>query len=314
MLRKILLAPVMFFIVMGLIGIGFGQTALARTTNTLTSPAATIKNKTATEQTLQKLIDGTKSPASSQKETITKRPAKKKSSSARHGINKNQAGQSSKKAQIAKGPAKKKPANKSVVVGKKHHQKNNLAKHSVKNAKNRHAKVSKPDHTIKAFSRTELTPGDPIDLWLAKDAPERLRQGLSNGELDEQTLKILESAYSYLGTPYRYGGTTPDGFDCSGFVRQVFSENGISLGRSSRDQALEGKQVSLSDLKPGDLIFFNMNRRNRLLIDHVGLYVGNGQFIHAASRHSRQIKIEDLDTERYLHKIVETRRVLEYTR
>lgn len=314
MLRKILLAPVMFFIVMGLIGIGSGQTALARTTNTLTSPAATIKNKTAAEQTLQKPINGTKRPASSQKETITKRPAKKKSSSARHGINKNQAGQSPKKAHIAKGATKKKPANKSVVAGKKHYQKNNLAKHSVKKAKHRHAKVSKPDHTIEAFSRTELTPGDPIDLWLAKDAPERLRKGLSDGELDEQTLKILESAYSYLGTPYRYGGTTPDGFDCSGFVRQVFSENGISLGRSSRDQALEGKQVSLSDLKAGDLIFFNMNRRNRLLIDHVGLYVGNGQFIHAASRHSRQIKIEDLDFERYRHKIVETRRVLEYTR
>jgi uncharacterized cupredoxin-like copper-binding protein len=304
----------MFFIVMGLIGVGFGQTALARTTNTLTSPAATIKNKTASEQTLQKPIDDTKSPASSQKETIKNEPAKKKSPSARHGVNKKQAGQSSEKATIAKGATKKKPANKSVVAGKKHHQKINLAKHSGKNAKHRHARVSKPDHTIEAVSRTELTPGDPIDLWLAKDTPERLRKGLNDGELDEQTLKILESAYSYLGTPYRYGGTTPHGFDCSGFVRQVFSENGISLGRSSRDQALEGKQVSLSELKPGDLIFFNMNRRNRLLIDHVGLYVGNGQFIHAASRHSREIKIEDLDTERYLHKIVETRRVLEYTR
>jgi murein DD-endopeptidase len=314
MQRKYLLAPVMFFIVVGIIGVGFGQTALARTTNTLASPAATIKNKTATEQTLQKPIDDTKGSASSQKETITKGPAKKKSPSARHGVNKKQAGQSSKKTPVAKAAMKKKPAGKSVVVRSRHHQKITLAKHSGKNSKHRHADVSKPDNTVEAVSCTELTPGDPIDLWLAKDASERIRQGLNDGELDEQTLKILESAYSYLGTPYRYGGTTPHGFDCSGFVRQVFSENGISLGRSSRDQALEGKQVSLSDLKAGDLIFFNMNRRNRLLIDHVGLYVGNGRFIHAASRHSREIRIEDLDTERYLRKIVQTRRVLEYTR
>ena len=315
MQKKFLLAPVTFFIVMGILGIGFGQTAFARTTNTLTSPSATIKNKTGTEQTLQKPSDSRKSAASSQKETITKKSPKKKSHNARQGVKKKHTGQSSKKTHIAKGAKAKRPANKSVVAGKKHHKKNQLAKHSRKIAKHRHAKVSKPVHTIEAVSRAELTPYDTIDLWLAKDASERFRQGLNGGELDEQTIKILESAYSYLGTPYRYGGTTPLGFDCSGFVRQVFRENGISLGRSSRDQALEGKQVSLSDLKAGDLIFFNMNRRNRLPIDHVGLYVGNGQFIHAAaSRDSREIKIDDLDTARYLRKIVQTRRVLEYTR
>jgi cell wall-associated NlpC family hydrolase len=314
MLRKFLLAPVMFFVVIGIIGVGFGHTAFARTTNTLTSPVATIQNKNGTEQELQKSTESTKGTASSKKETITKRSVKKKSSSARHGMNKKHAGQSSKKSPVAKGATKKKSGSKSVVASNKHHQRINLAKHSRNNAKHRHAIASKPDNTPEAVSSTGLTPGDPIDLWLVKDAPERIRQGLNDGDIDDQTLKVLESAYSYLGTPYRYGGTTPHGFDCSGFVRQVFSENGISLGRSSRDQALDGKKVSLSDLKPGDLIFFNMNRRNRLLIDHVGLYVGNGQFIHAASRHSGEIKIEDLDTERYLHKIVQTRRVLEYTR
>jgi hypothetical protein len=310
MQSKFLLAPVMFFIVMGIIGIGFGQTALARTTNTLTSPAATIKNKTATEQTLQKPTDNTKNSAASQKVTITKGPIKKKDPSARHGIKKKHAGQSSKKAYIAKGATKKKPGSKSVIAGNKHHQKIKLANHSRKNAKHRHAKVLKPKLITETVSCTEPTPGDPIDLWLAKDAPERFRQGLNDGELDEQTLKILESAYSYLGTPYRYGGTTPNGFDCSGFVRQVFSENGISLGRSSRDQALDGKHVSLYDLKPGDLLFFNMRSRKHH-IDHVGLYIGKGQFIHASSTHSREIKIEDLDTDRYMPMIVEARRVLD---
>jgi cell wall-associated NlpC family hydrolase len=312
MLKKFLLAPVMSFIMMGIIVLGLGQTALARTTNNLTSPASVIKNESSTEQTFLKTQQGVKSSANSQKVNVTKGSAKKKRPSARNGINKKkQAVKSSQKAHLAKGTTIKKAANTSVAAGKKHHQKIKLAKYSGKISKHRHAKVSKPGHTTETVSRTEPTPGDPIDLWLAKDEPERFRQVFNDGVIDEQTLKILESAYSYLGTPYRYGGTTPDGFDCSGFVRQVFSENGISLGRSSRDQALEGKQVSLSNLKPGDLIFFNMNRRNHLPIDHVGLYVGNGQFIHAASRHSAEIRIEDLDSARYLQKIVETRRVLE---
>jgi murein DD-endopeptidase len=310
MQSKFLLAPVMFFIVLGIIGVGVGQTALARTTNALTSPAAAIKNNTATEQTLQKPQGGTKSAESSQGETIKKGSAKTKKAGSRHGVNKKQAGQSSKKAHLAKGTTKKKPTDKSVVAGKKHHRKINLARHSGKNARHRHSRISSPDQTIETVSSTEPTPGDPIDLWLAKDAPDRFRKGLNDGELDEQTLKILESAYSYIGTPYRYGGTTPNGFDCSGFVRQVFSENGISLGRSSRDQALDGKHVSLYDLKPGDLLFFNMRSRKHH-IDHVGLYIGKGQFIHASSTHSREIKIENLDTDRYMPRIVETRRILD---
>ena len=216
MLRKFLLAPVMFFIVMGIIGVSSGQVAFARTTNTFASPDVTIKNKTATEQTLQKPQDGTKNAASSQEEAIKKGSAKTKKTHHRHRVNKKQAGQSSKKAHIAKCATKKKPAGKSVVAGNKHHHKINLAKHSGENAKHRHARASKPDHTIEAVSRTGLTPTEPIDLQLAKDAPDKSRQGLNDGELDEQTLKILKSAYSYIGTPYRYGGTTPDGFDCSG--------------------------------------------------------------------------------------------------
>jgi cell wall-associated NlpC family hydrolase len=302
----------MFFIVMGIIGGGFGQSAFARTTNALVSPSATIKYKTATEQTLQRPQDGTKKAATSQKETIKKEVAKAKKTGRRHKVNKKQAGQSSaKKAHIAKSNTEKKPGSKSIVASKKHHQKINLARHSGKNIKHRHARISQPDDTVEAVSSTEPSPAEPIDLWLAKDAPEKFRQGSNSKELDEQTLKILESAYSYLGTPYRYGGTSSNGFDCSGFVQRVFNDNGISLGRSSRDQALYGKQVSLYDLKPGDLLFFNMRSRRHQHIDHVGLYIGKGQFIHASSTHSREIKIEDLDTNRYLPRIVEARRVLD---
>lgn len=152
----------------------------------------------------------------------------------------------------------------------------------------------------------------PYDLWLAKEMPDAYRSLTENSLLKRLRLSIVDSAYTYVGTPYLYGGTTPDGFDCSGFVKFVYEENGISLGRTSREQSREGTSVSLSDLRPGDLIFFNMNRHNRLPIDHVGLYMGNGRFIHAPSKQSRSITIENLHNVRYLPKVVEARRVLEY--
>jgi cell wall-associated NlpC family hydrolase len=220
------------------------------------------------------------------------------------------------------------PTNKETKIGKKkikathasagsnkHHKKTMHAKHTKKGAKHKNnamaSNVRRDIATIPSFEQFTLKPSD---LWLAKDSPEAYRQLMTEGQPDDLTLKILESAYSYLGTPYRWGGTTPDGFDCSGFVRHVFRENGIQLSRSSRQQAQEGKPVPLSDLKPGDLIFFNMHHRKHYWIDHVGLYVGNGQFIHATSSRSREIRVEELESKHYLPKVVKTRRVLDYTR
>lgn len=198
------------------------------------------------------------------------------------------------------------------VKGSKRHRHSLHAKNSAKNR--RHHTFASGTRTLKTPSNCELPATQPSDLWLAKDSPETYRQLNFDAQTDGLTRSILESAYAYIGVPYRYGGTTPDGFDCSGFVRHVFSENGIQLGRSSRDQALEGKPVPLSELKPGDLLFFSMHRRKHYSIDHVGLYVGKGQFIHAASSHAREIKVETLESDRYLPKVVEARRVLEYTR
>jgi cell wall-associated NlpC family hydrolase len=315
MLRKFLPAPVIFFIVLGLItGAGFQKTAMARTTSMLTTPALTGKKDTGTEQSTQKSQIVNKTIKSDQKTTIKKGPAKKKTITAKHAVKKNQASNSDKKAYIAKKATENNHSKKHVIAGNKGHKqkKAGLAKHPGKNTKHRIARRSGGKKVVEPLTSTGQTQDDPVvDLWLAKDAPERFRQGTNDHELDELTLKILESAFSYLGTPYRYGGTTPGGFDCSGFVRYVFSENGISLGRSSRDQALEGKRISLYDLKPGDLLFFNMRRRKQQHIDHVGLYIGKGQFIHASSTQSHEIKIENLDTDRYLPRIIEARRVLD---
>ena len=92
---------------------------------------------------------------------------------------------------------------------------------------------------------------------------------------------IIATSKQYIGVKYVFGGTTPAGFDCSGFVQYVFAKNGISLPRVSRDQYQVGTSVSFSNLQPGDLVFFSLAKNG--VIDHEGIYVGNGQFINAAS-------------------------------
>lgn len=92
---------------------------------------------------------------------------------------------------------------------------------------------------------------------------------------------VISTAKRYLGVPYVWGGTTPGGFDCSGFTQYVFAQHGISLPRISRDQFNTGTPVSFSNLQPGDLIFFSLDQDK--VIDHVGIYIGSGQFINASS-------------------------------
>lgn len=87
--------------------------------------------------------------------------------------------------------------------------------------------------------------------------------------------KIVASAMKYLGVPYVWGGTTPYGFDCSGLVQYVYAENGISIPRVTYSQQAAATPVALSDLKPGDLVFWGYSAY------HVGIYIGNGQYIHA---------------------------------
>ncbi len=91
--------------------------------------------------------------------------------------------------------------------------------------------------------------------------------------------RIVEKAKTYLGTPYVWGGTSPSGFDCSGFVQYVFKEFGIALPRIAAAQATVGIRVKKADLQLGDLVFFDTMGG----ISHVGIYIGNGNFIDEAS-------------------------------
>jgi cell wall-associated NlpC family hydrolase len=89
---------------------------------------------------------------------------------------------------------------------------------------------------------------------------------------------IIELAHDELGTPYRYGGSGPNGFDCSGLVYYVFRRTGISVPRTANSQYYASHPVQLSQLKPGDLVFFEIAGDAQM---HVGIYVGGDSFIHA---------------------------------
>jgi len=92
---------------------------------------------------------------------------------------------------------------------------------------------------------------------------------------------ILETAFSQVGRPYRFGGTSPQtGFDCSGFVGWVYGQHGVRLPRSSREMIGLGQAVARPNLVPGDLVFFGRQKR----VTHVGIYTGNNRFIHSPRR------------------------------
>ena len=94
-------------------------------------------------------------------------------------------------------------------------------------------------------------------------------------------LSLVETARTYLGVPYLFGGTTERGFDCSGLTGAVYQLNGLRLPRNSRDQFEVGTPVELAQARPGDLLFFATKGPGR--VSHVGMYVGRGAFIHAPS-------------------------------
>ncbi|MGG4505052.1 C40 family peptidase [Heyndrickxia sporothermodurans] len=99
---------------------------------------------------------------------------------------------------------------------------------------------------------------------------------------------VIKEAKKHIGTPYKWGGVTPKGFDCSGFVYYSFKKNGKKLPHSSSAMYKKGTKVKKSKLKPGDLIFFKTNGRS---ISHVAIYIGKNKVIHSVSK---GVKIDNL--------------------
>lgn len=112
---------------------------------------------------------------------------------------------------------------------------------------------------------------------------------------------------NYLGVRYRYGGTTPKGFDCSGYTQYVMNEIGVTLNRTALDQLQNGVVIAKEDLQCGDLVFFS-NTSNRGFCSHVAIYIGNGKIIHSGA--STGVVIADLNSDYYRQHYLCARRVI----
>ncbi len=144
----------------------------------------------------------------------------------------------------------------------------------------------------------------PVDFKYkaAKRSPEKEAAYVAENPIAQQ---LIDTAAEYLGTPYVWGGTTPAGFDCSGFVQYVCKQNGISIARVADDQLKKsGVSVSRSQLQPGDLVFFGSGN----YATHVGMYVGDGMMIHSPST-GKSIMYTTIDSGYYNDRYIGAKRV-----
>ena len=136
---------------------------------------------------------------------------------------------------------------------------------------------------------------DDMDTLLAeKGLMSRLGNQIQQAResVGERASSLVVNAMGFLGVPYKYGGNSAEtGFDCSGFVRAVFEQSvGKVLPRRAAEQAASTQEIDRSELKPGDLVFFNTMKR---AFSHVGIYVGDGKFIHSP-RAGSHVRVEDM--------------------
>ena len=121
----------------------------------------------------------------------------------------------------------------------------------------------------------------------------------------EASQQILRKARSAIGTPYVRGGTTPDGFDCSGFVCWTYKSVGVQLPRTAREQSVIGQRITrVEDMRAGDIVAFRHPRRGY----HTGIYVGDGKFIHSPRKRTR-VRINSLDDPYFRNTFLSARRV-----
>lgn len=143
-------------------------------------------------------------------------------------------------------------------------------------------KKPKTDEKKEESQKDTPPKNDPVTVKVPESAP-----FLPSQKVDS----IIKTAKKYMGTRYRFGGTTPKGFDCSGFVQYVFKQNGFDLPRTADEQYKLGQRVKKrAELVPGDLVFFSTYEKGA---SHCGVYLGKNQFIHVSS--SKGVRVDSLD-------------------
>jgi cell wall-associated NlpC family hydrolase len=165
--------------------------------------------------------------------------------------------------------------------------------------------------SLEVFSRQQewykIKLPDGKDGWVfEKYLTVREDSSASRGDTDDSRLasaslrsRVVEYAKQFLGVKYVYGGSSPKGFDCSGLVQYVFKNFGIKLERVAANQAKHGAKVDKANLAVGDLVFFDTNG-GKNSIEHVGIFLGDGKFIHASSgRGANKVIISDLTSGYY---------------
>jgi cell wall-associated NlpC family hydrolase len=133
------------------------------------------------------------------------------------------------------------------------------------------------------------------------------RMGNASDKVEAKASELILNAMAFLGVPYKSGGNTFEtGFDCSGFVRAIYQQTaGHVLPRRAEQQAAATQTIDKTELKPGDLVFFNTMRR---AFSHVGIYVGNGKFIHSP-KPGAEVRVEDMGISYWSHRFDGARRV-----
>jgi uncharacterized protein YgiM (DUF1202 family) len=157
---------------------------------------------------------------------------------------------------------------------------------------------------------TGNTTGYVSSSYLTSKKPSSGGSSSSDSSTSNSASKLISYAKKFLGKPYVWGAQGPNGFDCSGFTYYVFKNSaGITLPRTSSMQSKYGTYVSKSNLKPGDLLFFDTVGSNNGGVTHCGIYIGNGQMIHAASGQGKVV-INNINSSYYVNAYVNARRVL----
>jgi LysM repeat protein len=170
--------------------------------------------------------------------------------------------------------------------------------------------TARTDETDESAEDDEFL-GDDDDLVMNDDLAEVTKDADSSSELlgnwdspNERSL-FVRVAKGFLGAPYRLGGSSVRGLDCSAFVKKIYEFFDVSLPRTAKEQAHVGQRVSRDELKEGDLVFFNTRRA----YGHVGIYIGNNEFVHASAGRERRVRIDTLDKPYYDKRFIKAVRI-----